>query len=299
MNTAYLKPFIAILLLFGAFNTQAAELCVKNLDGSAFCLPQPAQRIVSLAPHLTEMAFAVGAGEQLVGVVSHSDYPPAARALPNVGGYHQPDMEKLLTLKPDLVLAWQSGASPALLDTLHRLGIKTWVSRGAHLDDIPNELRGIGLLSGHAAQGEQQVENFSRELNALAQAHQNVRQVRGFYQIWPQPLVTVSDGHFISEAMQHCGITNIVGASSNLTPTWSVEAVLRARPELIITSPPARDFERWSRWAELPAVKNNALIILPPDVLMRPAPRVLDGMRALCAAADRVRAMPTASPASP
>ncbi len=294
-----LALFVAFLSLFSTVNAQATELCVKNLDGSPFCLPQPAQRIVSLAPHLTEMAYAVGAGEQLVGVVSHSDYPPAARALPNIGGYHQPDMEKLLTLKPDLVLAWHSGASPALLDALQRFGIKVWVSRGEHLADIPAELRGIGLLSGHQAEGEQQAEDFTRELDALTQARATARKVRGFYQIWPQPLVTVSNGHFISEAMQHCGIENIVDTNSSLTPTWSIEAVLRARPELIMTSPPARDFKQWERWPELPAVKNHALIILPPDVLMRPAPRVLEGIRALCAAADRVRTIQAEKPTHP
>jgi len=299
MKSARVVVFAAFLSLVSAFHAQAAELCVKNLDGSPFCLSQPAQRIVSLAPHLSEMAFAVGAGEQLVGVVSHSDFPPAARTRPNLGNYNQPDMEKLLTLKPDLVLAWHSGASPALLDTLQRLGIKVWVSRGEHIADIPVELRSIGLLSGHAAQGAQEAENFARELHALTQARESARKVRGFYQIWPQPLITISDGHFIAEAMQHCGIENIIGTSSSLTPTWSVEAVLRARPDLIMTSPPARDFERWSHWTDLPAVKNNALIILPPDVLMRPAPRVLEGIRTLCAAADRVRAIPTASPASP
>jgi iron complex transport system substrate-binding protein len=296
MKSAQLALLIAIFSLFNAFSAQAAELCIKNLDGSPFCLSQPAQRIISLAPHLTEMAYAVGAGEQLVGVVSHSDYPPAAQTLPNIGGYHQPDMEKLLTLKPDLVLAWRSGASPAVLDTLQRFGIKVWISRGEHLADIPDELRGIGLLSGHQAEGEQQAENLTRELNALTQARANVRPVRGFYQIWPQPLITVSDGHFISEAMRHCGIENIVGANGNLTPTWSIEAVLRARPEMILTSPPARDFKQWERWPELPAVKNNALIILPPDVLMRPAPRMLEGIRALCAAADIIRAMPSVAP---
>jgi len=294
-----LALFVAFLGLFSTVNAQAAELCVKNLDGSPFCLQQPAQRIISLAPHLTEMAYAVGAGEQLVGVVSHSDFPPAARTLPNIGGYHQPDMEKLLTLKPDLVLAWRSGASPALLDTLQRFGIKVWLSRGEHLADVPDELRNIGLLSGHAPQGAREADNFEHELHTLTQAHESSRKVRGFYQIWPQPLVTVSNGHFISEAMQRCGIENIVGTNGNLTPTWSVEAVIRAHPELILTSPPARDFKQWERWTELPAVKNNALIILPPDVLMRPAPRMLEGIRALCAAADRVRASPSAQPASP
>jgi len=299
MKGARLILFTTLFCLISTFHAHAAEICVKNPDGSPFFLSQPAQRIISLAPHLTEMVFAVGAGEQLVGVVDHSDFPPAARTRPNLGNYNQPDMERLLGLKPDLVLAWQSGASPAVLDTLQRLGIKVWVSRGEHIADIPVELRSIGLLSGHTAQGAREAENFAHELHALTQARASVRKVRGFYQIWPQPLITISNGHFIAEAMQHCGIENIVGTNSSLTPTWSVEAVLRARPELIMTSPPARDFERWSHWSDLPAVRNNALVILPPDVLLRPAPRVLEGIRALCAAADRVRAIPISSDVSP
>ena len=299
MKHIFLTLFAAFLSLISAIHTQAAEVCVKNLDGSPFCLERPAQRILSLAPHLTEMAFAVGAGAQLVGAVNYSDYPPAALDLPNVGGYHQPDMEKIITLKPDLVLAWQSGASPAVLDTLKRLGIKTWVSRGEHIADIPNELRGIGLLSGQQEQGEQAARTFEHELNAITQEHAKSRPVRGFYQIWPQPLITVSDGHFISEAMQRCGIVNIVGTTHSTTPTWSIEAVIRARPELILTSPPARDFSRWTSWPDIPAVQNNALIILPADVLMRPAPRMLEGLRALCAAADNVRATPALRPKAP
>ena len=299
MNGVFLILFATFFCLISTFHAQAAELCVTNPDGSPFCLSQPAQRIVSLAPHLTEMVFAAGAGEQLVGVVSHSDFPPAARTLPSLGNYNQPDMEKLLSLKPDLVLAWQSGASPALLDTLQRLGIMVWVSRGEHIADIPVELRSIGLLSGHTAQGAREAEKFALELHAITQARESARKVRGFYQIWPQPLITISDGHFIAEAMQRCGIENIAGKSSNLTPTWSIETVLRARPEIIMTSPPARDFDRWARWTDLPAVKNHALIVLPPDVLQRPAPRVLEGIRALCTAADRVRAIPISSDASP
>jgi iron complex transport system substrate-binding protein len=299
MKGARLILFTTLFCLISAFHAHAAETCVKNPDGSHFCLSQPAQRIISLAPHLTEMVFAVGAGEQLVGVVDHSDFPPAARTLPSLGNYNQPDMEMLLSLRPDLVLVWQSGASPAVLDTLQRLGIKVWVSRGEHIADISVELRSIGLLSGHTAKGAREAENFAHELHALTQARESARKVRGFYQIWPQPLITISNRHFIAEAMQHCGIENIVGTSSSLTPTWSVEAVLRARPELIMTSPPARDFESWSRWTDLPAVKNNALVILPPDVLMRPAPRVLEGIRALCTAADRVRAIQISSDASP
>ncbi|MEW5838690.1 MAG: cobalamin-binding protein [Pseudomonadota bacterium] len=277
---------------------QADEVCVPDAQAKSFCLAQPANRIVSLAPHLTEMAFAIGAGGQLVGAVSYSDFPPEARALPSLGNYNQPDLEKLLALKPDLALAWQSGASPALLDKLAKLGIPAWVSRSEHLADIPAELRGIGLLSGHAAEGKKAADAFEHELESIWQEHAHSRPLRGFYQIWPQPLLTVSDNHFIAEAMRYCAIENIVGQANNLTPTWSEEEVVRARPELILTSPPSRDFTRWQRWPQLPAVKNQALIVLPPDVLARPGPRLIQGVRALCAAADKVRAQGIENPST-
>ncbi len=280
---------VALAGLLALSHAQAGELCVKNADASLLCLKQPAQRVISLAPHLSEMMFAVDAGEQLVGVVSHSDYPPAAKALPDIGSYHQPDLEKLLALQPDLVLGWQSGTSPALRDKLTQLGLKLWVGRGEQLSDIAAELRAIGALTGHAHTGEQAAQRFEHELESLAAAHRDARPLRGFYQVWPQPLVTVSDGHFISEAMRICAVSNIVGQAQSSAPTWSVEAVVRARPEIIFTSAPARDFENWQRWSDMPAVKNHALIVLPADVLMRPAPRVIEGVRALCTAADRHR----------
>ncbi|MEF3192959.1 MAG: cobalamin-binding protein, partial [Halothiobacillaceae bacterium] len=262
--------------------SHAGEICVPQADGQPFCIDRPAQRIVSLAPHLTEMLFAIGISP--VGVVERSDYPPAARALPSIGPYHSPDLERLMLLQPDLVVAWQSGTSPAQLERLRGLGLKVLVTRGQSLDDIPRELRALGQLTGQVSAAERAATDFERELDALTTQHAHVRTLSGFYEIWPKPLITVSDAHFIGQAMARCGIRNIVGSAMGETPTWSEEAVLRARPEVLLTSPPARDFDRWRRWKDLPAVQHDALIVLPPDVLMRPGPRLIEGIRALCAA---------------
>ena len=268
---------------------QAHNPCVQQPDGSTFCLEQPAQRVISLAPHLTEMLFAVDAQAQLVGVVDRSDYPPAARSLPNVGAYHSPDLERLISLQPDLIIAWASGTPAAQLARLRALGLKVWITRGEQLEDVPRELRQLGQLTGKPGNAEQAANAFEQELERLTSLHANSRKLSGFYEIWPQPLITVSNRHFIGQAMQRCGIRNIVGDTSSSTPTWGEEAVVRARPELLLASPPARDFNRWRRWTDLPAVQKDALVILPADVLMRPGPRLIEGVRALCETADTLR----------
>ncbi|MEW6691924.1 MAG: cobalamin-binding protein [Pseudomonadota bacterium] len=284
-----MRAWIALLvsLLMGSGSATAEPVCAPQADGTPFCLDQPARRVVSLAPHLTEMLFAIGVTP--VGVVERSDYPPAARTLPPIGPYHSPDLERLMLLHPDLVVAWQSGTPSAQLERLRGLGLKVLVTRGQALDDIPRELRALGRLTGQEASAERAATAFERELDALTTQHAHVRTLSGFYEIWPKPLITISDAHFIGQAMARCGIRNIVGPAMGETPTWSEEAVLRARPELLLTSPPARDFDRWRRWKDLPAVQHDALIVLPPDVLMRPGPRLIEGIRALCAAADRHR----------
>ncbi|MGK0673871.1 MAG: cobalamin-binding protein [Halothiobacillaceae bacterium] len=282
-----MRVWLALVLGLLMGSAAAQPVCVPAADDTPFCLDQPARRVVSLAPHLTEMLFAIGVTP--VGVVEYSDHPPAARGLPSIGPYHSPDFERLMLLHPDLVVAWKSGIAPALLERLRGLGLKVLLTRGQALEDIPRELRALGQLTGQVSAAEQAATTFERELDALTAQHAQARKLSGFYEIWSRPLITVSDAHFIGQAMARCGIRNIVGSAMGKTPTWSEEAVLRARPELLITSAPARDFDRWRRWKDLPAVQHDALIILPPDVLIRPGPRLIEGILALCAAADRHR----------
>ena len=286
-GAAWLVLLVAALLPA----VQAEGLCVEQADGDTLCLDKPAQRIVSLAPHLTEMLFAIGAQAQIAAVVDRSDHPPEALKLQSVGSYHKPDLERMVSLRPDLVVAWKSGSPAAVVEPLRALGLQVLVTRGENLDDIPRELRALGRLTGHEEAAEGAAMAFEGELDTLRKAHEGKPVVSGFFEIWPHPLITVSDAHFIGQAMQVCGIRNIVGNTAQLTPTWSEEAVIRARPELLLISPPARQFERWRRWKELPAVRNDLLVIMPPNVLMRPGPRLIEGVRALCDAADLARAV--------
>jgi len=281
---------LAVLCGFVAGLAAAEKHCAPQPDGSEFCLDRPAERIVALAPHLTEMVFAVGAEQALHAVVSHSDYPEAARNLPVIGGYRGLDFEAILRLQPDLVLAWGNGNPATQIDRLRQLGLPVWITPGRQFEDVPTTLRHLGRLTDRQDQADRIAANFEGKVRRLTEQHRDRPRLKGFFEIWPAPLITVGPDHFISEAMQRCSIDNIVERGLGDTPTWSEEAVLRAGPDLIITSPPARDFDRWKRWQQLPAVRHDGLIVMPPDILMRVGPRLADALETLCAEADRVRA---------
>ncbi|MGC9457257.1 MAG: cobalamin-binding protein [Halothiobacillaceae bacterium] len=257
-------------------------------------LPIPAmaaERIVSLAPHLTELVFAIGAGDRLAGVSAFSDYPPEAKDLPRIGDARQIDIERLLRLEPDLVLAWAEGTPEPLLDRLETLGLKVTRLPGSRFEDVPALARRLGELTGQVAEGEAVARQFEQDLAAIRARHADRPRLRGFYELWPQPLMTVSPSHFIGQAMAFCGVDNIVPDTVTApTPTWSEEDVIRARPEILLTSPPAPDFARWRRWESLPAVRLEGLVVMPPDLLVRVGPRLIEGLEILCARVEQVRA---------
>ncbi|AHE99363.1 ABC transporter substrate-binding protein [Thioalkalivibrio paradoxus ARh 1] len=280
---------VALLVLLASPAAPAADHCATGVDGDRLCLPAPAQRIVSLAPHLTEMLFAVGAGERVVGAVAYSDYPEAAREIPEIGGYRGLDLERIVRLQPDLVVAWADGNLPADLERLERLGLTVFSTPGRSFQDVPKTLRQLGRLTGGESQADAAADDFVSRLEYWTARYRDPPRLKGFFEIWPSPLVTVGPRHYISEAMDRCGIDNIVTDGLGDTPTWSEEAVVRAAPDLIITSPPARDLDRWRRWQDLPAARFDGLLVLPADVLMRAGPRLVDGLQALCEMADQVR----------
>lgn len=246
----------------------------------------PAQRIVTLAPNLAELVYAAGAGEKLVGVSSWSDYPAAAKALPQVGNYAKIDLERVLQLHPDLVIGWRGGNAPRDLERLEKLGIPLYVSESRRLDDIPRQLETIGRLAGTAPAAERAAAAFRSELQTLAQRYRQARPVSVFYQIWYQPLMTVNGQHLIGEAMRLCGGVNPYAALSALTPTVSRESLLAADPAVIVVN---GDPQRWQAYPQLAAVRHARLYAINPDFLLRATPRLLEGTRQLCAVLDQAR----------
>jgi len=269
-------------------------------DGSGPATGGQRPRIVTLAPHLTELVFAAGAGGQLVGVVEYSDYPAAALALPRVGDAFRVDFETLATLAPDLVLGWPSGNSSGLLEHLRHLGYRVESLEPGGLDGIAAQIEVIGALAGTPAAAAAAAAAVRTELARLREAQAGASAVRVFYQVASRPLLTVNRRHIISEAMAVCGGTNVFADLPELAPSISAEAVIAARPEAIVAtwhgppgvSPPAAEevLADWLRWTVLPAVGKGNLFLIDADLLSRATPRMLRGVEELCLALDQARA---------
>jgi iron complex transport system substrate-binding protein len=273
------------LCLLLAMPVQAAAIRLVDDAGQTLELAQPPQRIISLTPHLTELLFAVGAGPQLVGVDSASDYPEAARTLPRVGNFSRINFERILALKPDLIIVWVGGNRAADIHGLKKLGLPVLHTQATRLDDVARLLRLFGQVSGHAGAGEAAARAYSARLAALQVQVTQTPPVNVFYQVWDRPLMTVGGTHWISDALARCGARNIFADLRALSPVVSREAVLRRAPELIVSGSDAPDVRpQWQRFASLPAVKNQAFVRVNADRLHRPTPRLVEGVAELCAA---------------
>ena len=295
MFASYLFNVSGILcgLLLGALLAPArADIVVQDDRGREVRLEAPARRIVSLAPHLTELAYAAGAGSALVGVSAHSDYPAAASQLPRVGGGQGLDLERILALGPDLVLAWHSGNPPRALQQLERLGLVLYRSEPADLAAIATSLERLGRLAGTDAQARQAAQAYRDRLADLHARYAGRRAVPVFYQLWDQPLMTIGGEHWLNDALRTCGAVNVFGEQPRQVLTLELEAVLARAPEALLLAGVGDEgdaLERWRAWPSLDAVRRGRLYWLPADRLHRPTPRILDEVETLCRQIDAAR----------
>ena len=296
MTLTRLLAFFAAVACLGPGAALAAPAAVETIDdsGAAIRLERPAQRIVSLAPHITELLFAAGAGPRVVGVVAYSDFPPEAKSLPQVGGYTQVNLEAVAALRPDLVVAWRSGNRDAHLDRLRALGIPVFINEPRSLDDVARSLEKLGRLAGTDAVAAEAAQAFRTRHAGLAARYRDRPPVRTFYQVWNEPMVTINDEHLIADVIRLCGGRNVFGSLGTLAPKVGIEAVLAANPEAIVASGmgEARPewLDQWRRWPDLAANANGHLFFVPPDLLQRHTPRILDGAARLCEQLESVRA---------
>ena len=268
-----------------AMPAQAANIRLVDDVGQVLEFTQPPQRIISLTPHLTELLFAVGAGTQVVGTDSASDYPKAAQSLPHVGDYSRINFERILALKPDLVIAWVGGNRAADIHGLEKMGLPVLHTQAIRLDDVSRLLRLIGQASGHPKQGEAAARDFSARLAELQAQAARHPPVGVFYQVWDRPLMTVGGKHWISDALVLCGARNVFADLGGLSPVVTREAVLQRAPALIVSGSDAPDMRRqWQIFTSLPAVRNHAFVRVNADRLHRPTPRLIEGVAELCAA---------------
>ncbi len=281
------------LVLGAAVHLAQADLVIKDDTGQEVRLKGPAKRIITLAPHAAESLFAAGAGDKLVGTVDYSDYPPEAKKLPRVGGYSRIDLEAVAALKPDLVMAWESGNNMTQVDKLKALGLTVYVSQPNTIENIADQLEKMGRLAGTEAAANAAAERFRKRLEAIRAANAGKPKVRVFYQIWTSPLMTVGGPQIISDAIKICGGENVFGQLKQMAPNVTVEAVLEADPEAIIATgmgdAKPEWLHDWDKWTRMTAVKRNNLFHINPDIMQRHTPRILDGTEKLCAHLDVAR----------
>ena len=282
---------LCALLFAGAVH---AEVVVTDDTGVKLRLKEPARRIVSLAPHVTETLYAAGAGDRLVAAVEYSDYPAAAKLLPRIGGYEKLDVEAIAAQKPDLAIGWASGNLPAHIAKLRALGIPVFLVEPERIDDVAVALERYGDLAGTQAVARAAAEAFRARVNELRQRYGTRPPVRTFYQLWKQPLMTVGGGQVISHVIQLCGGANVFAGLKPLAPTVTVEAVIAANPEVIVASgmDEARPdwLDDWRRWKTIPAVQRDSLYFVPPDIIQRHTPRLVEGAARLCEQLEAARA---------
>lgn len=270
-----------------------AAITVRDDAGNAVTLARPAQRVIAMAPHITELLFAAGGGEHVVGAMNFSDYPAAAKRVPQVGSNEQIDMERILALKPDLLVVWKSGNTARQLEQLRSLGVPMFYSEPQKLDEVATSLTRLGQLLGTEPAAQAAARDYRARIAALSAAYARRPPVRVFYQIWDKPLFTLNGDHISSDVMRLCGGQNVFAAQKVVAPSVSTEAVLQENPEAIIGSEragqPDAGIYLWKQYPGMQAVKRGNLFALDGETLTRATPRIADAAAQLCEKLETAR----------
>ena len=290
-----LPSFLSSSLLFaqGAVASKVVEVSAVDDQGNLVVLPGPAQRIISLAPNLTEVLFYVGAGEQIVGADEYSNYPEQAKDIIRVNNHAAANYELILSLEPDLIVAWESGNGEQIIGRIRELGLPLFVLETRKMDAIPNLFSRLGRLTGHNEIAAQKALEFTQRLEGLRETYSDQPTVRTFYQIWNDPFITLNGEHLVSDVIELCGGINIFGESIPLVPYVNIEAIIAADPQVIIASGSTKNNEQWrdswKDWQGISAVTSGDIYLIPPDLMQRHSNRILDGAEYMCDFLQRAR----------
>ena len=281
-----------ISLSAGLPGVAIADIDLLQANGETLSLSAPATRIITLAPNLAELVFAAGAGDHLEAVVEYSNFPAAASQIQRIGDAFRIDLERIIQLQPDLVIAWKSGNPQAALQKLEQLGITVWQMEITRPGEIADAVENISRAAGTHDHGQAIAQQMRSRLSALIMQNKGKKPVEFFYQIAARPLYTVNGHHIISRSMEICGTRNIFADLQTLAPQVSRESVILADPQVMIApdipgEPPA--LQVWNDWPRLHAVQNSAMLYLPADDISRAAPRLLDSIELACKLLDEVR----------
>ena len=267
-----------------------AAITVTDDAGKTVTLAAPAKRILSLAPHVTELLFAAGAGDLIVGTVEYSDYPEAAKRIPRVGSHSSLDLERIVALKPDLIVVWLHGNAQKQLDKLLSLGIPAYYNQPKKLEDVPRSIEAMGQLAGTDALAKSAAADFRSRLAALRTRYAGRPPVTLFYQVWSKPLTTLNGRHLVADVISLCGGKSLFADLEPLAPAVAQEAVIEADPDTIISTSVLKDgLELWQKWPRMKAVKNGHLFAMDGNLINRHGPRITEGAEKLCEILETVR----------
>lgn len=277
---------IALLAVAIGLPSMAAALTVVDPTGRTVLLAGPPRRIVSLVPSATEILFAIGAEDTLVGVTDFCDYPPAARKKPSVGGMVAPSLETIAALKPDMVIATSAGNGDAVFGQLTRLGIPVYAVDPTRVADVLDLISRLGALTGREAAAAKLAADLSARIKAVVDRVTGLRRPRTLYVLWPEPLIVPARGVLVTELLALAGADSVTANAGEGYPRYSLEAAIASAPELIVL--PSRDGaqaalarEKWQRFTALPAVKAGRVYSVSADLMHRYGPRVVDGLEQL------------------
>jgi iron complex transport system substrate-binding protein len=284
-NAWMLALCLTLLILTQSLAAQAEDISLQQADGSVLLLNQPARTIITLSPHLAELAFAAGVGDRVVATVEYSNYPAQAAELPRVGDAFRLDLERILSLQPDLVIAWESGNPAMAIARLQELGVTTWIVEIRQPEEIASTLEQLGAAGGQIQNGHLAAQRARSRLQEIAEAGTGKSKVRYFYQVAAQPLFTLNGHHLVSQSLALCGGENVFADEPVLAPQISLEAVILRDPAVLFAATVAGEpdpLAAWLEWPRMQAVKNQRLYHLSADEISRATPRMLDAVATAC-----------------
>ena len=277
------------ILLLGLIGLNASQTVAKSVSDDSL----QKQRIIALAPHIVESLYAIGAGEQIIGTTAHADYPKAAENILRVGNYARLQIEKIIQLKPDVIIAWKTGNPMDDLARLEKYQFKVVYSHPQTLEDVANELIMLGKITGREAVANSVAKKYLLNLQKIKQKYATQNKVRVFYELWSRPLRTVANKAWPQQQIELCGASNPFADAQDDYPSVGLEQVLVTLPQVVIQpgqhSADSPDGLNWLQWQHIPAVKNNFIFHPNADKAHRMTIRMLDEVVVLCEQIDAAR----------
>jgi iron complex transport system substrate-binding protein len=273
--------------------TAAAPRIVDDA-GLRIALSRPANRIVSLSPGATAMLFAAGAGDRVVGTADFSDEPVAARAIPRIGDSQGYDLERIISLRPDVVVVWSGGTNAAQIELLQRAGLTVYRHRVQRLDDVPAAVGRFGILAGATDSANTAARDLAARIARLRASGRQSPPRSVLLQVWDQPVYTVGGAQLLTDALASCGYRNVFGDLRDAGPAVTLESVLARDPDIIVAVAPDVDsanrwLQRWRQYPVLSATRSGRMLALTDQRFSRLGPEAIAASEALCARLDALR----------